>query len=353
MKLSNFKFKLDENLIALEPAEERDASRLMVLHLKDGKIEHRLFSDIIDYYDENDIFVINNTRVFPARLRGSKEKTDAMIDVFLLRELNSTTLLWDVLVDPARKIRIGNKLYFGPDESLVAEVIDNTTSRGRSVRFLFDGTHDEFKRTLFSLGATPIPDYIRSRRDVTETDAENYQTIFASQEGAVVAPAAGCHLSRFLLKRAALKGIHFEEITLHAGLGNFRDIDVEDLTKHKMNSEQLIITEQTANRVNAAHAEGKKVLCVGITTLKGLETSVGSTRNLKPFNGWTNKFIYPPYECVVSDSLVTNFHLPYSPFLIATCAYGGFENVMNAYDVALKEGYKFGCYGDSLLILKD
>ncbi|MBQ9591477.1 MAG: tRNA preQ1(34) S-adenosylmethionine ribosyltransferase-isomerase QueA [Paludibacteraceae bacterium] len=353
MKLSKFNFKFNDSLIALQPTEERDASRLMVLHLSSGEIEHRLFSDIIDYFDDKDIFVLNNTRVFPARLHGNKEKTDAMIDVFLLRELNATTLLWDVLVDPARKIRIGNKLYFGPDESLVAEVIDNTTSRGRSVRFLFDGTHEEFKRTLFSLGETPIPDYIRSQRDVTPEDADNYQTIFATQEGAVVAPAAGCHLSRFLLKRAELKGIRFEEITLHAGLGNFKDIDVEDLTKHKMTSEQLIISEQTADNINQAHANGNKVLCVGITTLKGLETSVGSMRNLKPFDGWTNKFIYPPYDCVVPDALVTNFHLPYTPFLIATCAFGGFDNIMKAYDTAVKEGYKFGCYGDSLLILKD
>lgn len=353
MKLSKFKFNFDDSLIALHPAEERDATRLMVLHKKSGDIEHKKFSDLLDYFDDKDVFVMNNTQVFPARLHGNKEKTSALIEVFLLRELNPSTLLWDVLVDPARKIRIGNKLYFGPDESLVAEVIDNTTSRGRSVRFLFDGTHEEFKKTLFSLGETPIPDYIRAQRPVEDRDEEDYQTIFATEEGAVVAPAAGMHFSRFLLKRAEIKGIDFAMLTLHAGLGNFRDIDVEDLSKHKMASEQLIIPESTANRVNEAKESGHHVLCVGITCLKSLESSVGSMGNLKPFDGWTNRFLFPPQECVVADSLVTNFHLPQSSFLIATCCYGGFDRVMNAYAVAVKEGYKFGCYGDSLLILND
>ena len=295
------------------------------------------------------MFVFNNTKVFPARLYGNKEKTGAKIEVFLLRELNPDQRLWDVLVDPARKIRIGNKLYFGEDDSLVAEVIDNTTSRGRTLRFLFDGSHDEFKKTLYSLGETPLPRYIK--RDVVEEDAERYQTIFAKHEGAVAAPTAGMHFSRELLKRCEIKGINFAEITLHVGLGNFRSVDVEDLTKHKMDSEQIIIPEEAANIVNKAKDGRHQVCAIGTTVMRTLESSVSTYGYLKPFDGWTNKFIFPPYEFSVASSMVSNFHLPQSTLMMMVAAYAGYDLLMESYRVALKEGYKFGAYGDAMLIL--
>ena len=356
MKLSRFKFNLDEDKIALYPTPDRDDCKLMVVHKKTGEIEHRIFSDVLDYFDEKDVFLFNNTKVFPARMYGKKEKTEAQIEVFLLRELNEEQKLWDVLVDPARKIRIGNKLYFG-DETLTAEVIDNTTSRGRTLRFLFDGDHDEFKKLLYSLGETPIPSYIKQRRDPVAEDVENYQTVFAGPEGAVMAPAAALHFSKRLLLKAEIKGIDKVFLTIHSGLGNFREIDVEDLTKHKMDSEQLEIPEETADRVNEANATGHNVCVVGTTALRGVESSVGAERNLKPYSGWTNKFIFPPYDFSINNSLITNFHTPYSTMLMMTCAFGGYDVVMNAYKEALKytdengTGYRWGTYGDAMLIL--
>lgn len=349
MKLSKFKFNLPEEQIALYPTPNRDESRLMVLDRKTGEIEHKIFKDVLNYFNEKDVFVFNDTKVFPARMYGNKEKTGAKIEVFLLRELNSELRLWDVLVDPARKIRIGNKLYFGEDDSLVAEVIDNTTSRGRTLRFLFDGPHDEFIKTLYSMGETPIPRSIK--REVEPEDEERYQTIFAKNEGAVVAPAAGLHFSRELLKRAEIKGIDFAYITLHAGLGNFREIDVEDLTKHKMDSEQMAITQEASDIVNKAK-EGKYNICsVGTTVMRAIESSVGSQGHLKPFEGWTNKFIFPPFEFNVANNLITNFHLPYSTLLMMTCAFGGYDQIMDVYQKAIKEGYRFGPYGDAMLLL--
>lgn len=349
MKLSQFKFDLPEELIADKPPVNREDSRMMVLHRRDGRIEHRVFRDILDYFDDGDVFVINNTKVFPARLYGEKEKTGAKIEVFLLRELNRETRLWDVLVDPARKIRIGNKLYFGDDETLVAEVIDNTTSRGRTLRFLFDGSYDEFKKTIESLGQTPLPKI--HNRPATEEDKERYQTIFAKHEGAVAAPTAGLHFSRELMKRMELKGIHFSEITLHAGLGNFRSIDVEDLTKHKMDSEEVIIPEIAANIVNAAKDRNNKICVVGTTTMKGVETSVSISAKLKPFKGWTNKFIFPPYEFSIADAMITNFHLPQSPMMMMVSAFAGYDFLMEAYQEAIREKYKFFTYGSAMLII--
>ena len=348
MKLSKFKFKLPEEQIAQYPVEHRDESRLMVLNAKTGEIEHHIFKEIINQFDENDVFVFNDTQVFPAHLMGNKEKTGAQIDVFLLRELNPKLHLWDVLVEPARKIRIGNKLYFGPDESMVAEVIDNTTSRGRTVRFLYDGEHDDFKRELYALGETPIPRYIK--RPVGPEDAERYQTIFAKNEGAVVAPMAGAHFSRELLKRMEIKGINAAWITLHASLSMFRDIDVEDLTKHKMDSEQMFVEEEAAELFNKAHEGEHKVCAVGTTVLRALETASMANGFIKPFEGWTNKFIFPPYDFTTADALVSNFQMPYSTMLMIAAAFGGYDCVMNAYDVAVKEGYRFGVYGDALLI---
>lgn len=310
MKLSKFKYNLPEELIALHPAKNRDESRLLVLHRNSGKIEHKMFKDVIDYFDDKDVMVFNNTKVFPARLYGNKEKTGAQIEVFLLRELNREQRLWDVLVDPARKIRIGNKLYFGENDLLVAEVIDNTTSRGRTLRFLFDGSYEEFKETLYSLGETPLPKTIN--RPVEEEDAERYQTIFAKHEGAVAAPTAGLHFSRELLKRLEIKGIDFAEITLHVGLGNFRSVDVEDLTKHKMDSEQIWIRDEAVSIVNQAKEEKHRVCAVGTTVMRTLESSVSTNGMLKPYEGWTNKFIFPPYEFSVADSMISNFHLPLS-----------------------------------------
>lgn len=349
MKLSQFKFKLPEELIAQEPASQRDESRLMVVNRKTGEIEHKIFKDVISYFNEGDVFVFNDTKVFPARLDGNKEKTGARIEVFLLRELNTEHKLWDVLVEPARKIRIGNKLYFGEDESMVAEVIDNTTSRGRTLRFLYDGSHDEFKKALFDLGETPLPEYIK--RKPVEDDVDRYQCIFAKNEGAVVAPAAGLHFSRELLKRMEIKGIDQAFLTLHSGLGNFREIDVEDLTKHRMDSEQMEVTSELVECVNKAKDNAKQVCAVGTSVLRGIESAVSMGGHMKTYTGWTNKFIFPPYDFTVTTSLISNFHLPYSTMLMMVTAFGDYDNIMNAYDVAIKEGYRFGAYGDAMLII--
>lgn len=349
MKLSKFKFKLPTELIATHPAPNRDESRLMVLNKKTGLIEHKMFKDIIEYFEEEDVFVFNDSKVFPARLYGNKEKTGAEIEVFLLRELNQDQRIWDVLVDPARKIRIGNKLYFGEDDSLVAEVIDNTTSRGRTLRFLFDGEYDEFKKLLYSLGETPLPRSIS--RKVEPEDAERYQTIFAKNEGAVAAPTAGLHFSRELMKRLEIKGVSFAFVTLHVGLGNFREVDVEDLTKHKMDSEQILVGPETVKIVNTAKDERRKVCAVGTTVARTLESSVTTKGRLAEYEGWTNKFIFPPYDFSVPDTLVSNFHLPYSTLLMMVAAFGGYDQVMKAYDVAVKEKYRFGAYGDAMLII--
>ena len=349
MKLSQFKFKLPEEQIALHPSKNRDESRLMVVNRKTGVIEHHIFKEIINYYDDKDLFVFNDTRVFPARLIGNKEKTGAKIEVFLLRELNEEHRLWDVLVEPARKIRIGNKLYFGEDDSMVAEVIDNTTSRGRTLRFLYDGPHDEFKQALYQLGETPLPIYIK--RNAEPEDAERYQCIFAQHEGAVGAPAAGLHFSRELFKRMEIKGIESGFVTLHSGLGNFREIDVEDLTKHKMDSEQLIVTPEIVTQLNTTKDEGHKVCAIGTSVLRALETAVSTNGHIKSYNGWTNKFIFPPYDFTVANSLVSNFHMPYSTMLMMVAAFGGYEIIFEAYNTAIKEGYRFGAYGDAMLIL--
>ncbi len=350
MKLSKFKYELPDKQVALYPTENRDECRLMVINRKNKSVEHRIFKDIVDYFNDGDVMVFNNTKVFPARLYGNKEKTGAKIEVFLLRELNHEQRLWDVLVDPARKIRIGNKLYFGEDDSLVAEVIDNTTSRGRTLRFLFDGEYDDFKKILYGMGETPLPTkYIN--RPVEPEDRERYQTIFAKHEGAVAAPAAGLHFSKTLLKRLEIVGVNFAEITLHVGLGNFRNVDVEDLTKHKMDSEQIWIDDSCVETVNKAKDERKNVCAVGISTVRTLESSVSTSGYLKPFEGWTNKFIFPPYEFSVPSSLLTNFHHPYSTMLMTASAFAGFDFLMSSYQVALKEGYRFGPYGDAMLIL--
>ncbi len=349
MKLSQFKFRLPDDLIAQHPAPERDESRLMVLNRATGEIEHRIFKEIINYFDDGDLFVFNDTKVFPARLYGNKEKTGARIEVFLLRELNAENKLWDVLVEPARKIRIGNKLYFGDDESMVAEVIDNTTSRGRTLRFLYDGPHDEFKKALFDLGQTPLPMYIE--REPEDMDAERYQTIFAAKEGAVVAPAAGLHFSRELLKRLEIKGIDRDYITVHSGLGNFREIDVEDLTKHRMDSEQMEVTQELVDHVNSVKDAGHKVCAVGTSVLRGIASAVSMGGHMKTYTGWTNKFIFPPYDFTVTNALVSNFHLPYSTMLMMVAAFGGYDFVMRAYEEAIREKYRFGAYGDAMLII--
>jgi S-adenosylmethionine:tRNA ribosyltransferase-isomerase len=349
MKLSQYKYNLPPELIAKYPVENRDESRLMILHRDTNKIEHKTFKDILEYYDDGDVMVLNNTKVFPAKLKGNKEKTGAEIEVFLLRELNTEQRLWDVLVDPARKIRIGNKLYFGENDVLVAEVIDNTTSRGRTLRFLFDGTYEEFKQTLYNLGETPLPKFIR--RDPEPEDKERYQTIFAKHEGAVAAPTAGLHFSRELMKRLEIKGVSFPEITLHIGLGNFRTVDVEDLTKHKMDSERIIIPQEAADAVNIAKENRKKICAVGTTVLRTLESSVSTDGTLKSFDGWTNKFIFPPYEFMVANSMISNFHLPLSTLLMVVSAFAGYDFLFDAYKVAIKEKYRFGTYGDAMLIL--
>jgi len=357
MKLSEFKYYLPQDLIALYPAEERDEARLMVLNRKTKTIEHKVFKDILDYFDEGDLFVMNNTRVFPALLYGEKEQTRAKIRVFLLRELDEESRLWDVLVDPARKIRIGNKLCFCEDDSLVAEVIDNTTSRGRTLRFLFDGDHDAFKKKLMDLGTTPLPEDIQRLREIVPQDEQDYQTIYATEEGAVVAPAAGFHFSRELLKRMELKGIERTYVTLHAGLSNFNDIDVEDLSKHKPDSERMIIRADVADTINKAKDEGHKIVMVGTTTTKALESSVYANGHVKTtqMNGkedaWTNKFIYPPYRFMVGDAMITNFHASQSSMLMMVAAFGGYEFVMRAYKEAVAEKYRFLTYGDAMLII--
>ena len=349
MKLSQFKYNLPSELIANHPSENRDESKLMVLNRKNKTIEHRMFKDILDYFNDGDVFVLNNTKVFPARLYGEKEKTGAKIEVFLLRELNRETRLWDVLVDPARKIRIGNKLYFGDDESLVAEVIDNTTSRGRTLRFLFDGPYEEFKKTIYSLGRTPLPK-IHDRESLPE-DQERYQTIYAKHEGAVAAPTAGLHFSRELMKRLELIGVSFAEVTLHAGLGNFRNIEVEDLTKHKMDSEEMIILEENCNIINLAKDNKNNICAIGTTTMKALESSVSIAGYVKPYEGWTNKFIFPPYECTVANCMISNFHLPQSSMMMMVSAFAGFDFLKKAYKEAIAKKYKFFTYGDAMLII--
>lgn len=349
MKLSHFNFNLPAELLAEFPTENRDESRLMVVNRAKKTIEHKLFKDIIDYFDDGDVMIMNNTKVFPARLYGNKEKTGARIEVFLLRELNAEQRLWDVLVDPARKIRIGNKLYFGDDDSLVAEVIDNTTSRGRTLRFLYDGSYDEFRNKLTELGETPIPKYIN--REVTPEDEERYQTIYAKVEGAVAAPTAGLHFSKHLMKRLEIKGINFAEVTLHVGLGTFNPVEVEDLSKHKMDSEELFITQQACDVVNNAIANKKRVCCIGTTSMRAIESSVSSARTLNPYEGWTNKFIYPPYDFSIANCMVTNFHTPKSTLLMMISAFCGHDLMKKAYEEAVKEKYRFYSYGDAMLII--
>ena len=349
MKLSQYGYELTEEMIAKYPTVNRDDARLMVLHRSTGEIEHRTFKDIIEYFDEKDMFVFNDTKVFPARLQGCKEKTGADIEIFLLRELNRELRLWDVLVDPARKIRIGNKLYFGNDELMGAEVIDNTTSRGRTLRFLFDGSYEEFKTALYNLGETPLPRWVREK--VEPEDAEWYQTIYADKEGAVAAPTAGLHFSKHLMKRMEIKGIDKAFLTLHVGLGNFRTVDVEDLSKHKMDSEQFFVTEECASAINTARSAGHKIVAIGTTVMRAMETAASVGGMLKPMEGWTNKFIFPPYTFSAADAFVSNFHLPYSTQLMMVAAFGGYDFVMEAYDLAVKEGYRFGTYGDAMLIL--
>ena len=349
MKLSAFKYDLPEELLVKYPATHRDESRLMVVHKDTGKIEHKIFKDVLGYFEEGDTFVFNNSKVFPARMYGKKEKTGAKIEVFLLRELDSESRLWDVLVDPARKIRIGNKLYFGENEEFVAEVIDNTTSRGRTLRFLYDGPYEEFRKKLYDLGETPIPKYLD--REPEFEDIERYQTIYAKEEGAVAAPTAGLHFSRELLKRFEIKGIDFAELTLHVGLGSFRMVEVEDLTKHKMDSEEIIIPQSACDIVNNAKGSKKRICAVGTTVMRSIETSVSTSDTLKPYKGWTNKFIFPPYDFAVADSLITNFHMPESTLLMMTCAFGGYDLIMEAYQEAIKEKYRFYSYGDAMLIL--
>jgi S-adenosylmethionine:tRNA ribosyltransferase-isomerase len=349
MKLSQFKFNLPDELLAEHPSPERDESKLMVVDRKKGTIEHKMFKDVLDYFDDGDCMVLNDTKVFPARMYGRKEKTGAKIEVFLLRELNAESRLWDVLVDPARKIRIGNKLYFGEDERLVAEVIDNTTSRGRTLRFLFDGEYDEFRQVLNEMGETPLPKYIK--REPVAEDKERYQTVFAENEGAVAAPTAGLHFSRELLKRLELKGIDFAKVTLHIGLGTFRSVEVEDLTKHKMDSEQVVIPQEACDIVNNARTGGKRVCIVGTTSMRAVETSVSTQGFLKPFDGWTNKFIFPPYDFSVGNCMITNFHTPESTLYMMVCAFGGYDLIVKAYKEAIKKKYRFYSYGDAMLVI--
>lgn len=350
MKLSQFKFKLPADLIAQYPSENRDECRLMVVNSRTGEITHRIFKEVINYFEEGDVMIFNDTKVFPARLYGNKEKTGACIEVFLLRELNVENKFWDVLVEPARKIRIGNKLYFGADESMVAEVIDNTTSRGRTLRFLYDGPHDEFKAALYAMGETPLPDYIT--RPAEPEDAERYQCIFASKEGAVMAPAAGMHFSRELLKRLEIKGVERGFLTLHSGRGNFKDIDVEDLTKHRMDSEEMIVDSDLVDMVNAAKDRNSSICAVGTSVLRAVASSVCMNGHLMTYSGWTNKFIFPPYDFTVCNALISNFHMPLSTMLMMVAAFGGYKLIMEAYDVAVKERYNFGAYGDAMLVLR-
>lgn len=349
MKLSHFNIELPEELLAKYPSEHRDEARLMVLNRKEQTIEHKLFKDLIDYFDDGDVMVLNNTKVFPARMFGNKEKTGARIEVFLLRELNAENRLWDVLVDPARKIRIGNKLFFGEDNSLVAEVIDNTTSRGRTLRFLYDGPYEEFREKLLELGQTPLPKEME--RDVEESDAERFQTIYAKHEGAVAAPAAGLHFSKHLMKRLEIKGIDFSEVTLHIGLGTFSSVEVEDLSKHKMDSEKINISVETAARINDALAKKKRICAVGTTVMRTIESSVSASGKMNNFEGWTNKFIFPPYEFSIANCMITNLHKSKSTLLMQAAAFGGYDFVMDAYKVAIKEKYNFSSYGDAMLII--
>ena len=349
MKLSDFIYDLPEGLLAEKPSSEREDSRLMVLDRSSKSISHHTFKDIINFFDEGDNLVINNTKVFPARLYGNKEKTGARIEVFLLRELNAEQRLWDVLVDPARKIRIGNKLYFGENENLVAEVIDNTTSRGRTLRFLFDGSYTDFRQKLKELGQTPLPKYIK--RDVIEEDTEWYQTIYAKHEGSVAAPTAGLHFSKHLIKRLQIKGVDLPELTLHVGLGTFNPVEVEDLSKHKMDSEELIIDQETANKINDTMKQQKRICAVGTTVMRALESSVSSKGTINPFNGWTHKFIFPPHDFSIANCMITNFHMPKSTLLMMVSAFAGVDFIKEAYNVAIKEKYKFYSYGDAMLIL--
>lgn len=349
MKLSHFQYNLPEGLLAEYPSEHRDEAKLMVLNRKDGSIEHKSFKDLVDYFDEGDILVFNNTKVFPARLYGNKEKTGARIEVFLLRELNAESRLWDVLVDPARKIRIGNKLFFGEDSGLVAEVIDNTTSRGRTLRFLYDGSYEEFRKKLNEMGETPLPKYIK--REVEASDEERYQTIYAKHEGAVAAPTAGLHFSKHLLKRLEIKGVELKELTLHVGLGTFNPVEVEDLSKHRMDSEEVFIPESTADAVNQAIDKKKRVCAVGTTVMRSMESSVSADAHLKPYEGWTNKFIFPPYDFSIANCMITNFHTPKSTLMMMTSAFAGHDLLKKAYKEAIEKGYKFYSYGDAMLII--
>lgn len=349
MKLSHFSFDLPDELLAEYPSEHRDESRLMVLNRKDQTIEHKLFKDVIGYFEEGDVMMLNNTKVFPARMYGNKEKTGARIEVFLLRELNAENRLWDVLVDPARKIRIGNKLFFGEDDSLVAEVIDNTTSRGRTLRFLFDGDYEEFRAKLLELGETPLPKYIK--REVEVSDEERFQTIFAKHEGAVAAPTAGLHFSKHLMKRLEIKGVDFAEMTLHVGLGTFSPVEVEDLSKHKMDSEQIHIPANTVATINKAIEEKRRICAVGTTVMRTVESCVSASNRLNEYEGWTNKFIFPPYDFSIANSMITNFHLPKSTLMMQTAAFAGYDFLMEAYKEAVKEKYKFYAYGDAMLII--
>jgi len=351
-KLSQFNYEYDEKLVAQYPMPNRHESRMMVIHKDTGKIEHKIFKDIMDYFDDKDVFIFNNTKVFPALLYGKKEKTGANIEVFLLRELSIEQRLWDVLVDPARKIRVGNKLYFmdnDGNEVLVAEVVDNTTSRGRTIRFLFDGTDEDFRHHLTMLGNTPLPKYIL--RNSEESDKERYQTVFAKEKGAVAAPTAGLHFSHELLKRLEIKGINFAEITLHIGLGTFRTIDVEDLSKHKMDAEFFRIRPEAAEVVNKGKLENHRICAIGTTAMRAIETAVSAEDLLKPAEGWTNLFIYPPFDFSIANAMVTNFHQPKSSLLIMACAFGGHDLIMDAYQVAIKEKYRFFSYGDAMLII--
>lgn len=351
-KLSQFNFELPEKLIAQTPAKDREESRLMVLHRESGKIEHKKFKDIIEYFDEDDVLILNNTKVFPARLYGKKEKTGAKIEVFLLRELNKKSRLWDVLVDPARKIRVGNKLYFNDEkgnEVLVAEVVDNTTSRGRTIRFLYEGEEDKFRTLLKSLGNTPLPKYIN--REATQLDLERYQTVYAKETGAVAAPTAGLHFSKNLMKRLELKGVDFADVTLHVGLGTFRSIDVEDLSKHKMDAEFIKIGQESCDIVNEAIDHHRRVCAVGTTSMRTIESAVSATGHLKPIEGWSNLFIFPPYDFTIANCMITNFHLPKSSLVIMAAAFAGLDTILEAYEVAIKEKYRFFSYGDAMLIL--
>ncbi len=349
MKLSHFQYDLPDGLLAEYPSEHRDESKLMVLNRKEGTIEHKSFKDLVNYFDTDDILVFNNTKVFPARLYGNKEKTGARIEVFLLRELNAESRLWDVLVDPARKIRIGNKLFFGEDSGLVAEGIDNTTSRGRTLRFLYDGSYEEFRKKLNEMGQTPLPKYIK--RDVEDSDEERYQTIYAKHEGAVAAPTAGLHFSKHLLKRLEIKGVNLKELTLHVGLGTFNPVEVEDLSKHRMDSEEVFIPESTADAVNKAIDTKRRVCAVGTTVMRSIESSVSADAHLKPYEGWTNKFIFPPYEFSIANCMITNFHTPKSTLMMMTSAFAGHDLLKKAYQEAIDKDYKFYSYGDAMLII--